>query len=278
MTLAPGENAIPVLELTSRPASVQSWFRSIIDHREVLVALAEKDFKVRYKRATFGVLWAVALPLLQSLVMIVVFTQLRKGSGSKLDYAGYVLAGMVAWAYAATTLTVATTAIVDGASLTDKVWFPRALLPLAPVIANGIGLAISLAILVLVQAIRGGLSIDVLLVIPGVALLVALVTALALAGSALHVWFRDVRFIVQAGLMVLFYSTPILYEISFLGRWAILARANPFSGVVSVFQRAFVGTSIDAAALVVSVVTTLVLGVTAIELHRRNDRLFVDLL
>src|SRR5687767_9501584 len=109
---------VPVLELTSRPTSTRQWFRSIVEHREVLVALAEKDFKVRYKRATFGVLWAVALPLLQALVMIIVFTQLRTDRGADFDYPGYVLSGMVAWAYVAATLLSATTAIVEGAGLT----------------------------------------------------------------------------------------------------------------------------------------------------------------
>lgn len=269
---------VPVLDLTARPGTLRDWFRSLADHREVLVALAEKDFKVRYKRATFGVLWAVALPLLQAAVMVVVFSRFRRGAGGDLDYTGYVLSGMVAWAYVAASIPAATTAIVEGAGLTDKVWFPRALLALAPVLANLIGLGISFGIVLLVQLLRGDLGADVLLALPAAALLVALVTALALAGSALYVWFRDVRFIVQAGLLVLFYATPVLYEVSLLGRWAPVARANPFTGVVNLFQRAVVGAPVDGAALVVSMATTLVVGLVAIELHRRHDRRFVDLL
>ena len=267
----------PSLELTAKPGSVGQWARSVADHREVLVALAEKDFKVRYKRATFGVLWAVALPLLQAVVMIIVFSRFRKGTEG-LDYTGYVLSGMVAWAYVAATVPSATSAIVEGAGLTDKVWFPRALLALAPVLANLVGFVVSLGIVSIVQVAREGLDVDVLLVVPATLLLVALVTALSLTGAALYVWFRDVRFIVQAGLLVLFYATPVLYEVSLLGRWAPMARANPFTGAVGLFQRAFVGVPIDGAALAVTCATTVVLGVVAVELHRRNDRLFVDLL
>lgn len=269
---------VPVLDLTARPGTVRSWFRALADHREVLVALAEKDFKVRYKRATFGVLWAVALPLLQAVVMIVVFSRFRGGRGDDLDYTGYVLAGMVAWAYVAATLPAATTAIVEGAGLTDKVWFPRALLALAPVAANVIGLGVSLVIVLGVQLARGDLALDLLLLLPAAVLLVALVTALSLTGAALYVWFRDVRFIVQAGLLVLFYATPVLYEVSLLGRWAPLARANPFTGAVNLFQRAVVGVPVDGVALGVSLATTVVLGAVAVELHRRHDRRFVDLL
>lgn len=278
LTPSPQPELVPVLELTAAPDSTRAWARSVLDHREVLVALAEKDFKVRYKRASFGVLWAVALPLLQSVVMIVVFTQLRKGLDQATDYTGYVLSGMVAWAYIAATLLAATTSIVDGAGLTDKVWFPRALLTLAPVLANLVGLAISLAFVVAVQAVRGTVGSAVWLLAPGTALLVLLVAALSLAGSALYVWFRDVRFIVQAGLLVLFYATPILYEIALLGRWASLARANPFTGVANLFQAAIVGVPVDRPALAVSVTFAALVGAAGVELHRRNDRLFADLL
>jgi ABC-2 type transport system permease protein len=277
VTSTDATGGVPVLDLTAAPGSVRSWMRSIADHREVLVALAEKDFKVRYKRATFGVLWAVALPLVQAIVMIVVFSRFRTARGD-LDFTGYVLGGMVAWAYVAATVPSATTAIVEGAGLTDKVWFPRALLTLAPVLANLIGLGVSLVIVASVQLVRGDLGLDLLMVGPAVVLLVALVGSLSLAGSALYVWFRDVRFIVQAGLLILFYATPVLYELSFLGRWAGVARANPFTGAVNLFQRAFVGAPLDVAALVVTVVTTVVVTALAVELHRRNDRLFVDLL
>lgn len=271
--------ALPVLDLGPEPESVRTWAGSVVAHREVLVALAAKDFKVRYKRATFGVLWAVALPLLQSAVMIVVFSRVTKVDTDGFDYTGYVLAGMAAWAFAAVSLPTASTAIVDGSSLTDKVWFPRALLVLAPIGANLIGLAISVAIITALQLARGGLGAEVALLVPGTALLVALVTSISLTAAALHVQFRDVRFLVQAGLLVLFYATPVLYPSSFLGSLEpVLAVANPFVGVVQVFQRALASGEVSGTALAASCGWTLLLAVWAVRLQHRHDRLFVDLL
>jgi ABC-type polysaccharide/polyol phosphate export permease len=271
--------ALPILELGPEPGSVRSWVRSVVAHREVLLALAAKDFKVRYKRATFGILWAVALPLLQSAVMIVVFSRVTKVDTNGFDYTGYVLAGMAGWAFAATTISSAATAIVDGSSLTDKVWFPRALLVLAPVLANLIGLGIAVTIVAIVQVARTGLHVDLLLLVPATALLVALVSGICLTAAALHVQFRDVRFLVQAGLLVLFYATPVLYPLSLLGGLASVAQViNPFVGTVQLFQVALAGADPSGVAVAASAGWAAALLLLAVHLHRRDDRLFVDLL
>src|SRR5581483_3713588 len=160
----------------------------------------------------------------------------------------------------ALSVTAASTAIVDGSNLTDKVWFPRALLPIVPCLANLAGLCVSIAV-------------------PAVALLLAFTLALGLALSALHVYFRDVKFLVQAGLLVWFYVTPIAYAKSMLGGLSRIVDFNPVTGIVALFQTAAVGAPAHwHRALLVSVVTTVVLGAVALEAQRRHDRLFVDLL
>ena len=242
------------------------------------MALASKDFKVRYKRASLGVLWAVALPLVQSLVMIAVFSRFARVQTQDLDYMGYVLAGMAPWAYLGITIPAATTAIVDGAGLTDKVWFPRALLVFAPMMANLIGLGISLAIVVPVELVRGNTGVRLLLLAPAVTLLLLLTIGIGLVASAAFVWFRDIRFIVAAMMLVAFYATPVLYPIGILGDACNLARANPFTGTVSLFQGALAGVPVDRASVAVSAVVGAILAVWGVDLHRRHDRLFVDLL
>ena len=97
--------------------------------------------------------------------------------------------------------------------------------------------------------------------------------------SALQVYFRDVRFIVTAALMVWIYATPILYPqaaVGSLGPWLDL---NPMTGIISLFHKAIVGGSgALLRPLAISVGVTLALLAIAVEAHRRHDRLFVDLL
>ena len=126
--------------------SWRAWFNDVLAHRGVLGIFARKDFQTRYKRASLGVLWAVAVPVLQGAVMAVVFSRVIRVSSAS-GFAAYVMSGIIAWAYFSTALGAGSTAIVDGSGLTDKVWFPRLLLVIVPVLSGLVGLVVSLAVL-----------------------------------------------------------------------------------------------------------------------------------
>jgi ABC-type polysaccharide/polyol phosphate export permease len=83
---------------------------------------------------------------------------------------------------------------------------------------------------------------------------------------------------VQAVLMVWIYLTPIIYEAELLGRWAGWLDANPMTGIVTLSRLATVGASDWQRPVAVSVVATVTLTILAVEVHRRHDRRFVDLL
>ena len=110
--------------------------------------------------------------------------------------------------------------------------------------------------------------------------MISFTTAFSLVTAALHVYFRDVKFIVQASLILWFYVTPIIYPASALGHtigpWLVL---NPATGIISLFQFAAAGSPAGLLRSVsVSVGVTLVLLVLGLRGQRRHDRLFVDLL
>ncbi|MDP9074764.1 MAG: ABC transporter permease [Actinomycetota bacterium] len=271
----------PTLSLDDQPAPLRDWLGGVWHFRGVLVALSRKDFQVRYKRAAFGVLWSVAMPLLQSIVMVFVFSRVgRFGAGQTYSYAGFVLAGMVPWVYVSTSIAASTTAIVDAAGMTDKVWFPRAILALVPPCSNLIMLATATVILLVELPVVGvPLSFRLLLLVPAAALAMAFCAAFGLVLSALYVYFRDLKFVVLAMLLVWLYVTPIVYPASALKGAAGWLDFNPLTGIAGLFQSAAVGSpGPSGRALVVSVVATLGLTVIAVAVHRRHDRLFVDLL
>jgi lipopolysaccharide transport system permease protein len=270
----------PVLTLTAQAPPLRTWVRELWDHREVMAVLARKDFQVRYKRAVLGVLWAIAVPLVQAGIMALVFGKLLNLADAPYSYGCFVLAGVLCWTYLVTTLTVASTSIVDGSGLTEKVWFPRAVLPLVPGLANLVSLGLSLGILlVLMPVFDAPYTVNLLLLVPAVVLIVGFIAALSLCLAALHVYFRDVRYLVGAGLLVWFYVTPIIYTHALLGDAGPWLALNPMTGVVNLFQRAIVGDAIPIGMpLAVSVGSTVVLAAIAAMVHRRHDRLFADLL
>lgn len=280
---AAGPHSLKRLLTSPEPASRREWLSSVWTYRDVLRILARSDFHVRYKRASFGVLWAVAIPLIQAMVVAVVFSQVAKFHEG-FNYPAYVVMAVMAWAYFLQTVTSGSTAIVDGSGMAEKVWFPRALLVLVHCLANLPGLLISLGLVVIALPIFGiGLGLHTLMLLPGLALLFVFSMALAHVLAALHVYFRDVRYLVQAATVVFFYLTPIIYPqkvIGAVGQWLDL---NPLTGIVNAFHYAAVGqpdawTADLSRSLAVSVIATVILLVAAVESHRRRDRLFIDLL
>jgi ABC-type polysaccharide/polyol phosphate export permease len=266
-----------VMRLDSHPGSLRAWIAEIWERRSVLGVLSRADFQGRYKRTSFGIAWSVVVPLVQALVLTIIFARIT-GVLQK-DFGAYVLAGVLGWTYFSQSVQSAATSIVDGAALTDKVWFPRAILPTVPLLSNLPGLLATMAFLVVALPLLGG-SISVrLLLLPAALLLLILFTwALALVLSALHVYFRDIRYLLQAALLMWFYITPVVYPQRMVGKFSALLDLNPLTGIVTLLRLATVGATDWVFPVTISAVSTLVLIAIGIEVHRRHDRLFVDLL
>jgi ABC-type polysaccharide/polyol phosphate export permease len=106
----------------------------------------------------------------------------------------------------------------------------------------------------------------------------ALASTFALVLSALHVYFRDVRFLVTAALTVWLYVTPVIFQVDQLPHaLRPLVRLNPMTGVVELFRYATVGASANwTVSLLVTAAWIVALLLVALLLHRRFDRLFAD--
>jgi ABC-type polysaccharide/polyol phosphate export permease len=233
---------------------------------------------VKYKRASFGVVWAVALPLIQAIVFVVIFSRVGHFHHTKFNYSAYVLAGVLAFGYFQTAAMSASTSIVDGATMTDKVWFPRSVLVLVPCLSNLFTLVTTMVILLVAMPIVGAAyTWRLVLLLPAMLLLVVFSISFGLCASALHVYYRDVKFIVQAGLLILFYVTPIVYPANSLHSLGPYFAYNPMTGIMSVFQFAAAGSFGGMIKpLTVTAVVTVVFMVLGLEGNRRHDRLFVD--
>src|SRR3546814_15013715 len=85
----------------------------------------------------------------------VVFSKNARFDTGGWSYTTFVMSGIFAWAYVSGTAMAATTSVAEGASLADHVWFPRAVLALLPVSANGVGLVISLLVLLVAIQLLG---------------------------------------------------------------------------------------------------------------------------
>lgn len=279
---AASSRARPSIELSREATALPVLLRELWAARQLLVILARKEFHVRYRRASFGVLWAVGLPLLQSLVLALVFSHVTRIRNAP-HYAVFMLSGMTAWIYFSLAMSAGSTAIVDNTEISNKVYFPRLVLPLVQMGTALYGFVITLAIVVVLSPVLGaGLGTRIFYLVPGTVLLLALTGGFCLVNSALHVYFRDVRYLVSAAMVVWMYVTPIIYPPvdapkSFHLR--VLLDVNPMTGVADLFHAATVGAG-GAMGLAVAVSATwaVVLLAIGLALQCRFDRVFTDLL
>jgi lipopolysaccharide transport system permease protein len=270
----------PTVHLTNRPAHLSTLLRETWQARGLMMLLARRDFYVRYRRAALGVLWAVLLPLSQAVVLSLVLGRVTHlASSSAAPYPVFVIAGITAWSFFSTAMSAAATSIVDGSGMSTKVYFPRMLLPAVSVSSAAIGFVLNTGVLLLLCVFFGiGLS-RILLLVPAVLLAAALTMSFGLVLSVAYVYFRDVRYLLDAAQRAWFYVTPVFYSLNRLGSFRPFILANPATGVVELYRAGTVGADPGwLPSLWWSLGWTAVMGALGLWLHRKHDRLVTDLL
>lgn len=220
--------------------------RELWRSREILVNLARKELKVKYKSSALGVAWSMLNPILYLVVFYLVFSLVLRSNLP--DFPIYLVSGLLAWTLFSTGFQGATTSITDNGPLVSKVAFPREVLPLASIGAQLVNFFFQFLVLVGALIIFGKPFLGRSLILLPAALLALLVftTALGLATSAFNVKYRDTGHLVELAMLAWFWATPIVYPVSLvteeLGPTAeALYLANPMANIVMAFQRALYG-------------------------------------
>jgi ABC-type polysaccharide/polyol phosphate export permease len=274
-------------ELTGPGTPPGMLLREIWESRQLIGVLARKDFLVKYRRTSLGLVWAVALPAIQAVVLAVVFSHLIGAThglggvsgGRTTAYGVFIFAGMVPWSFFNAAFSAGATSVVDGTGLARRIYFPRAVLPLISVVTALFPLAITAVILLAMEVILGPEpGWRTFWMVPGLLLVTVLAASLSVFVSAAHVYVRDLRYAVSAGLIMLFYATPVIYPVDRLpDSVRTLVQLLPTAGPVELFRK-----SIGAADsqwwvyVVSSLVWTVVVGVAGFVLHCRRDRVLAD--
>lgn len=218
--------------------SFGSHLRRLVRHRDLLLLLTQKDLKAKYKSTFLGFLWSLLNPLLLMLVYAAVFAVVVRFRMER--YPVFLLAGVLPWNAFIISLSTASLTIVGNGYLIRRVSFPREYLPLASVLSGVVNLCLSFVLLVVFAlAFRQPLG-QPLLALPLLVLLqTVFTTGLAFVLSALVVYFRDLENLIQIGLMVVFFVTPIIYPFEAVQHAPVawVLKANPMGWLITDYQR-----------------------------------------
>jgi ABC-2 type transport system permease protein len=242
--------AEPLREAGPRPgfaSGTLSSLRDIAAHRELMGFLVRRELKSRYKDSALGFVWSLIRPLAMLLIYYVALGKFLGAARSIPDFAIFIYTGLTAWTLFNEIVTVGTASIVANSGLIKKVYLPREVFPLSVVGSAVFNFLIQLGILVAATIAVGRFPTGTRwFYFPlSLALLLVFATALALLLSAVNVYLRDVGYLVEVALMILFWASPIVYSWALVhqqlegGMLEQLYLANPVTLVVSGFQEAF---------------------------------------
>lgn len=179
--------------------------------------LAARDLKARYKVSVLGFFWSLLRPLLTIGVLALVFSFLLNFESTRyqVTYTTLLLVTYLPWFFFSSALLEATSSLLTNANLVKKVYCPRAVFPVAVVVSNLVNFLFSLAVLIPVVYVGTGASPTwTLMQLPFLLLThTALLLGLALLVSATNVLYRDTTQIMEFGVFIWFYLSPVLYDV-----------------------------------------------------------------
>lgn len=277
--LAPNHQRQQVTVIEPARAWVPLDLAEIWQYRELLFFLTWRDIKVRYKQTSIGVAWAVIQPLFTMLIFTLVFGHAARLPSGGIPYSLFTLVALLPWTYCAYVLTQSGESLVANANMVTKVYFPRLALPLSSALAGLVDSVITGLVLIGMMIFYGvHPGVQVLFLPFFVVLAIAAPLSVGIWLSALNVQYRDVRYALPFLTQAWLYASPVAYSSSLVKGWpSVVYALNPLSGVIDGFRWTLLGTGpAPDWRLLVSVLTIIVLLVSALFYFRRLEQTFAD--
>lgn len=253
-------------------------------YRDLVMLFVWRDFVSVHKQTILGPLWYLIQPILTNLTFTVIFGSIAKLPTDNLPPFLFYMSGTVIWTYFSTCLLKTSDTFIGNSNLFGKVYFPRLAAPVSILISNLITFAIQFALFLLFFIY---FALHAAPIHPNLWIFFTPVLLLMMAGlglgfgiliSSMTTKYRDLRFLVQFGVQLLMYATPVVYSVSSVpARFQFLLRANPLTSIIETFRYAFLGAgSVHPGQLLYSFVFMLVSVVLGSLIFNRVEATFMD--
>jgi lipopolysaccharide transport system permease protein len=253
----------------------------IWEYRELLYFLTKRELQVRYKQSYIGVGWAILQPLAMTFIFALFFGRLAKIPSEGIPYPVFALTALVPWVFFSQSVNQSAASLVADSSLISKVYFPRAVVPMAKVLSLLVDLAIALVTLIAMTYVYGvGVEPTAPLVIPFLALAMMTAFGVGLFFAAVNVRYRDVAVALPLIIQLWLFASPVVYPSSLItGAWQYVYSINPMVSVIDGVRWALLGTSPpEIGGVLVSVISASLALVGAVIYFRRTERFFADII
>lgn len=257
--------------------------KELIRYKDLFYFMVVRDIKVLYKQTVLGFLWAVLNPFFSMVVFSVVFGNLAGVPSDGVPYPIFSFAALIPWTYFSQSLQASTNSLVQSRNIFTKVYFPRLLIPMTPVMAKLVDFVIAFVMLFALMAYYqvaptwNALYLPIFIII-----MIMSAAGIGMILSALAVQYRDIRFAMTFLTQLLMYAAPVVWPASLIeekfGATAyLLYGLYPVAGVIEGFRAALIGTrEIPWELIGMSGISAVVLFSVGAFYFRRMERVFAD--
>ncbi|HEY1790629.1 MAG TPA: ABC transporter permease [Verrucomicrobiae bacterium] len=207
--------------------------RELYRYRDLFYTIACRDIKVRYKQSVMGFLWALLMPILIVGAGVIVRFGFAIASGKHLDSSDIAAVAVksVPWAFLVSSIRFSCMSLTNNTTLVTKIYFPKEIFPLAAVAACLFDFAVaSGALVILMFVLKVGWSLYLLWLPTLLITMMLLAAGIGMIVSAASLFFRDVKYIVEAVLTFAIFFTPVFYDVRMFGasgKWLLINPAAP---------------------------------------------------
>ena len=219
-------------------------------YKNLLRELTRKNVKLKYRDSWLGILWSFVQPLLNMIVLTVVFSNIFGAERKNIVcYPVYLFTGRLLFEFFTSSTKRALSSFRANAPIIKKVYVPKYMYPLSGIFSNFVTFAISIIcyicgwIFFKLTGISGGdglkINYHALLFFVPMAILLLFVVGIGLILSVLQVYFRDIEYIWDVFCTLLFYCVPIIYHLKAVTTpWVqIVIKINPLYSMLELFRQ-----------------------------------------
>ena len=255
-------------------------FKELKEYRHLLFSFVWRDIKVMYAQTVLGLSWAIIQPMVQIVLFTVIFGRVAKVNTDGIPYVLFLSVAIIPWNYISQSMTQSSQSLVTGQHMLGKIYFPRLIFPIAPVLSKLINFGISLLIVSVIMLYYHVFLTSNLLFLPVFLIMMILIPAAAgLWLSSLAIRFRDVQHIMPFFIQLLMYTAPIIYPGSAIPeKYRILYSLNPIVGVIEGFRACLLGMPVPWLYIWPGMITGTILFITGALYFRRMERIIVDVI
>lgn len=242
----------------------------------LLTILIKRDIKKKYKGSFLGILWSLLNPLLQMVVLTIIFSTLFKGNIE--NYPLYMITGRLVFQFFSLGTNAAMMSIIVSAALLKKVYIPKYIMTISKVLSNFIIFSISLLDLLLVMIITGA-DFTVYLIYAPIYLLLLLIftSGVGLILATIAIFFRDIEHLYSVFTMMLMYFSAIFYPAEIIPqKYQSLLQLNPLYHYISGFRQiVYVGVPPEFSNLLICLMIAIVSFIIGLIVFERNQDKFI---